>query len=716
MTDDEKKRSAGEELNGISKRRVLDTLSEDGPLTQEDVVYFQKEAIFRQMKKYKKECKLLSMELTNYKTRFMANQKKISVLDGWYKQIIDDLNNKVSSSNESPTTALNQKLLVRLPEDDGDELLELLQKRRDALLEFLSRYDIGNNGSNSTTTSATANIDSDDLNAKVQDLNYQLMEIKSENDTLVRSKNLLEENLRNFQDEIYLLTKESERANSKTLKRISEINNDDDKELSHDSDRINGKDATSQQVKIESSTPDLKKENTDDLVNKEELEKLTVEFEELKALNQDLTRKLNEELSLSAKLKKDSMEASLKLQNLTEVDLHNCIPFQNALKSKDILKEELDDYKLKDKQLFARISDLETERSKFRNSVEELLKKEYEELRKNLKKSEQDLVRIRTARDDLISKNTILKSAQPNQELIEEFKSLIDVQKKKIENLESGVTVKEFSEVDQNADRESLLKQNAALLNELKELENAFKNVHDISVKKLGQYADSDSVISKLTVEKNKADQKYFSAMRVKDSLSQENKALKSTLNKQSELIGTLKEVEKNYLLKCETLESNLKDLKYLENNLSNENRELKKSLRELSNSYELLKRNNEKLVATSTSSLSKQELELNLRKQKESELVKLQSRYKSIETLLDKYKSANANKFMLEEEEKNIEIFRKIAKCPVCSKNWKNTAIKVCGHVFCNECAHERLAARLRRCPSCNKQFSVNDLLTIHL
>lgn len=62
------------------------------------------------------------------------------------------------------------------------------------------------------------------------------------------------------------------------------------------------------------------------------------------------------------------------------------------------------------------------------------------------------------------------------------------------------------------------------------------------------------------------------------------------------------------------------------------------------------------------------------------------------------------------------LEALRSIALCSVCSKNWKDTAIKVCGHVFCNDCAKDRLNARLRKCPMCNKQYSYSDLLPVHL
>lgn len=64
----------------------------------------------------------------------------------------------------------------------------------------------------------------------------------------------------------------------------------------------------------------------------------------------------------------------------------------------------------------------------------------------------------------------------------------------------------------------------------------------------------------------------------------------------------------------------------------------------------------------------------------------------------------------------RELEDFRSLVYCSLCSKNWKSMAIKTCGHVFCDNCCKERLASRMRKCPSCNKPFSSNDLLSIHL
>lgn len=62
------------------------------------------------------------------------------------------------------------------------------------------------------------------------------------------------------------------------------------------------------------------------------------------------------------------------------------------------------------------------------------------------------------------------------------------------------------------------------------------------------------------------------------------------------------------------------------------------------------------------------------------------------------------------------LKVYKSMAKCSVCETKWKNTAISLCGHVFCKECINKRIETRQRRCPSCNRGFGSGDILQVHL
>jgi E3 ubiquitin-protein ligase BRE1 len=53
---------------------------------------------------------------------------------------------------------------------------------------------------------------------------------------------------------------------------------------------------------------------------------------------------------------------------------------------------------------------------------------------------------------------------------------------------------------------------------------------------------------------------------------------------------------------------------------------------------------------------------------------------------------------------------------CQICKSHIKNTVIKTCGHLFCDQCVQDRLTNRARKCPNCGKAFGSNDTMRVHL
>ena len=60
--------------------KPMDELSEDGPLTQRDVVYFKKEAIWRQMRAYKTKCNALMADMDRLQRRYHDSETKVNIL------------------------------------------------------------------------------------------------------------------------------------------------------------------------------------------------------------------------------------------------------------------------------------------------------------------------------------------------------------------------------------------------------------------------------------------------------------------------------------------------------------------------------------------------------------------------------------------------------------------------------------------------------------
>ena len=63
-----------------------------------------------------------------------------------------------------------------------------------------------------------------------------------------------------------------------------------------------------------------------------------------------------------------------------------------------------------------------------------------------------------------------------------------------------------------------------------------------------------------------------------------------------------------------------------------------------------------------------------------------------------------------------DVAMPQKIATCSVCRKEFKNTVLRTCGHLFCRGCIDARLGNRARKCPNCNRAFGTGDCLHVTL
>ena len=462
----------------------------------------------------------------------------------------------------------------------------------------------------------------------------------------------------------------------------------------------------------ENNDSTVKNENS---IDKEEFERISLEIEELKSDNRLLKDLMNQINANYDKVVKENLQLSDKLENLNENDLINSAMYQELAAHNKQLNESVNNLQKINDTTVNKLNELENKQTNVKHLLDKELKEENETLKQQLQKSENDLVRIRTARDELLSKQTILKADLENQTTNDELNKLNKVLNERINTLEGKRHETSDNSKINELSKDELIQRVNMLNSEIKEIEQAFQETRENSLSKLMSVTDQENLVKKLTIEKTKADQKYFASMRLKDSLSSENKILKTQINKSQELVSKLNDLEKSYLDKIEILTKSNNDFKIIRQSALQENSKLQESYRAI----EVRKASLEKELSSMKDKYSDKVQENTSFTQEINEknlmIGKLEHKLKSTESLLKKYKTNNTSS-ILQEDERQLEALRSIAKCSVCSKNWKDTAITVCGHVFCLGCTQERLAARLRRCPTCNKGFSANDLLSIHL
>lgn len=682
MALEDRKRKFEEEnvTQSPSSKRPLQSLSLEGPLTQQDVVYYKKEAIWRQMKFYKLQAQEVKNELTRYERRYKAFLASHLLLESWYTTVMQLF------GEQSPKKLDIENMTLK-------EVEELLDQRLLSLVDILKH----NN-----------NVNTEDSVSKLLDL----IQLQAEKLGTHNTQNVLQEKLAELEDKISELQKAKDRFESASIKRvqISNLQKTEEPEPSPNS-ASNGENTNGNPA---GSVATAEQANTD----KQELEELKVEFELMKAGLTSLTESLQTANSKLASAEQANLVLSQKLQNLDEAELLKSAQYVNLLSQNKALHESNNQLlKLKD-ELVSRISDLEEKEGQVSKTISAEIIDENRHLKELLLKAENDLVRVRTVRDELIGKQAVLKLevelSKPSSEIV----ALSEVLNQRLLNLEHRLSVEFTIESDSNLeslDNAELIKRVQLLSGELKDLESAFQETRGLALDKLKDSSEKEGLVKKLTVEKTKADQKYFASMRAKDLLAAENKILKTQISKSQELIQKHGEIEKAYESKIDILHKSLGELKAIKESSIRETSKLYESVKTLTRSREGASKELQQLKEDLSEAMKAKEMLVEEVGDLKYSHGKLQGKLRATENLLQKYKSNNTSS-ILQEDEKQLEALRAITKCSVCSKHWKNTAITACGHVFCDGCVQERLNARLRRCPTCNKGFSANDLLVVHL
>lgn len=646
----------------------LDTLSESGPLTQLDVVYFKKEAIWRQMKFYKLQAADLAAQVAKYDRRFQTFVAAHLLLESWYRQVL------VACGRDAPAL-----LDLAAASEDAESVLA---ERRRILADLLKP-----------------------LASDSSDAMLDVVTLAAEKEAAILLRQELQTQLDALREKLLAMQREKHRGELATLQRIV-----DSSRVKTETPEIPDGTAPQQQESVQSEAASS--------ADKDALEKLTVEHAEIKAAYSALELQLAHASEKLAHAEKRSSDLELRLASLSVEDLARSERYMALVTQNKSLSENLAQTTRLKNELVQTLRELEKEDGNLAASINKDLEEENTRLKESLSKSENDLVRIRTARDELLAKLSILKLEIENKKTNEEVNKMNLVLSRRLEELEKARLQQRSVEDDPNLDKlekTELIKRLQILATEVKEIEQAFQDTRAVTLEKLKETIDHESMLKKATIEKNKADQKYFASMRLKDSLVAENKILKTQTAKSQELVGKLNEMEKTYLAKIDLLTKTVNDFRVIKEGSIHENVKLQETLKQITKSREMVG----KELATLKNDLNdankeNSDLAAELKAKRISES-KLEAKLKATETLLLKYKLNNTSS-ILQEDEKQLEALRSITKCSVCSKNWKNTVITACGHVFCDACVQDRLNARLRRCPTCNRGFASNDLLSIHL
>ncbi|KAK9370934.1 BRE1 E3 ubiquitin ligase-domain-containing protein [Lipomyces kononenkoae] len=671
------------------------------PLSQDDVALFKKEAIFRQMQIYRRERDLLQTRVIEIEQQSAHNDDHLRVLELWWDQLLYEVNilsGKPLSLSNSDVSPIPKSLLL----DTTENFTIHLARKRDSILQSLTPIF-------TSLQSLPSNVaaDSKVLQESLSGLTAQITILKTENARLKDERDDISRRLTDATFKFMSAEKKLDRLKSSTLAKIERTS------------------MPSPSTKREGSAEErTESEKKSEEVDEKVIARIQEESEAVVKKQAEELRQLQEKV---VSLTDEISRLNVKLSSMSEADVLNSEPYKTLKVRFDALSARANHLEVLNDVIKQESEKLSSERTEYR----ELLTAEYkamaDDLQNQLKKSEQDLIRIRSARDDLLQDLSIRKSKEEQklmamkelEELTETRSSRIKAMEMEIERLKSSLETANGNPTPSPDDSpeellkriEKLEKQNQFLSAELPGLEAAFNQAHAQCTRKVTDIMEREEKMSRLLAEKSKADQKYFSAMRAKEAIALENRALRAQSLKSGEIIQQLRDAEQSVSGKVSTLEKQLAELETVRHTYQKQLQESQRKCNEQSVAIDSLKAQIEKLHSELQVRNAAILSETDSRRQAEEQLER-----QKVE--LERWKSESRSSALnhVNGDQGQIEALRSIAICSVCSKNWKNTAIKVCGHCFCFECAKDRLNARLRKCPLCNKQYSHNDLMTIHL
>lgn len=181
--------------------------------------------------------------------------------------------------------------------------------------------------------------------------------------------------------------------------------------------------------------------------------------------------------------------------------------------------------------------------------------------------SEQDLIaKVTALQSELDSLSSILKEATSDENPSpDDVKARLVGQSEEIRNLKRDLS--------------SATESTTALCDELDKVGQAYNESQKVATERVVEAAKVEERTMRLTAEKSKADHKFFAAMRAKDAVENEKRAVLRNIERQAKVIEHYKEVEKAFQAQWKQAETELSHLRSLTNQQNGNILELQRNL-----------------------------------------------------------------------------------------------------------------------------------------
>lgn len=451
---------------------------------------------------------------------------------------------------------------------------------------------------------------------------------------------------------------------------------------------------------------------------------LILKYEETAATATKQKEQLDNMLGEIRTLQDENSTLKAKREAWSDEDFIRTDVFKQFKSQNEDLIKRINNLEATNKQLREEAEKMQAERSAFRTQLEADATQVTQELEAEIVARDQDLARVRSARDEILAENMQRKASMEQERAsVEQMKELVSAKEDRISALESELQRSNASDDEQTStdlsgmsDEElrqkySKLEQDFKAINqELPSIEKAYKKMRDLAQKKIMDFAALEEKIQLLIAEKSKADQKYFAARKDTDTRNNEIRSLRHQNGKSAEIIAQLKDLETQNRTLLGNLEKQMADLRQTNATLVAENKKMEAASLDGTRRAESLNKQIGDLTNLVKSRDSASAVVKERNTMQEAEVEKLKVRIDHAQKERDNWRNKALSNSSEEEE-----MLRTFALCSICRNNFKNTALKTCGHLFCSKCVDDRISNRMRKCPSCSRAFDKMDVMPVH-
>ncbi|KAL4801358.1 BRE1 E3 ubiquitin ligase-domain-containing protein [Aspergillus unguis] len=668
---------------------------------KDDLERFQKDAIWRQMQEYKRDKLSLEAKLKESSKTAAHHNDHLRIIDAWYSQLVDEVKVLLGGSDEDSKDRPSYQSSLQF--DDIDNFEKHLKSRSDDIRDIISRLV----AKSPTSPPEVADLQSQ-LARKLAEEKATVIELNK----ALSDKQQLEESLEEASLRYMVAEKKLDRARSLTVAKL-------EKQYIFGAARPGGDGASGNREEPPASngaTPTAERTPESD----EAYNKLAASSEKQKQQLQKLETE-------NANLLSQITELNIKRTKLTDDDYAHTDLFKYLRSQYDDVVKRINNLEAVNVQLREEAAKLRSERTAYRNQIDEETQGVIAEKEAQLMKTENDLARIRNTRDELLADQQMRKSAQEQEKTATlKVQELADAGRAQIAALESEVerlrielgqhkvdhpSTDDIAIEDLRTKYSNLERQYSMLSTELASMQTACKKYSQLASQKVTDFGALEEKMTRLAAEKSKADQKYFGAMKSKEARDMEVRTLRMQNSKSSDIVSQLKESEALTRSLLANMEKQASEMKEALNTVGNKYQASQQQITENNIMMEGLRGQITELKALSVSKDSTLAATSSACRRAETEVEGLKASLADTKKSLENWKNKS-----LGNSSSEYEMLRSLALCTVCRRNFKNTAIKTCGHVFCKDCVEERLTSRSRKCPNCNRSFGNNDHMHITL